>query len=109
MSIGQMKRRVTVQAITRTADSYGGQTETATSVATLWAYVEPLQGDEQLRAMQTGIQRPHRFTVRYRDDISAAEELIYNGRTFDVKSVVDTDERHRELVILADEVLAGVS
>lgn len=99
-----MRRIVTIRTNARTPDGMGGYTETPTDVDGIPARVEPLQGDEQLQAMQTGMVAPHRFTLRYRDDVQAATLLVYDSRTFDIKSVVDTEEKHRELIILADEV-----
>jgi SPP1 family predicted phage head-tail adaptor len=57
--------------------------------------------------MQTVGQRPHRFTLRYRTDLTGAKTLVYDGRTFDVKSIVDPEEKHRELIAMTDEVLDG--
>lgn len=101
---GQMRSLVTIQAVTRTPDGAGGYTEELTDVATAWARGEPLTGQEQIMAMQTGMTRPYRFTMRYRDDVSGATKILYDGRTFDVKSVVDPNEAHRELVIMTEEV-----
>lgn len=103
---GEMNRRITLRTVTRTPDGGGGYTETPVDSPPTWAKIEPLQGDEQLQAMQTGMVRPHRFTIRYRAGLTGATRIVYEGRVFDVRSVVDTDERHEELVILADEVLA---
>jgi SPP1 family predicted phage head-tail adaptor len=101
-----MRRRVTIRTSTQVPDGGGGYTETPTDVTEIPARVEPLEGREQLLAMQTGMQRPHRFTMRYRSGMTGAKTLIYDGRTFDIKSIVDPEERHRELVITADEVNA---
>lgn len=106
MRTGRMRRQVTIRTMTRTPDGMGGYTETPVDVPNVWAEVEPLEGREQLQAMQTGMQRPHRFTMRYRAGMTGAHTIIYATRTFDVKSVVDPDEKHRELVIMSDEVNA---
>lgn len=103
---GEMNRRITLRTVTLTPDGGGGYSETPVDSAPTWAKIEPLQGDEQLQAMQTGMVRPHRFTIAYRTGMTGATRIVYGSRVFDVKSVVDTDERHEELVILADEVLA---
>ena len=101
-----MRRVVTIRTMTRTPDGMGGYTETPTDVTNIPARVEPLEGREQLQAMQTGMQRPHRFVMRYRDGMTSATTLLYEDRTFDIKSVVDTEEKHRELIVMADEVFA---
>lgn len=102
---GEYNRRVTLGSVTRTPDGGGGYTETAVAGATVWAKVEPLQGNEKLQAMQTGMRRPHRFFVPYRDGVTGTTSLTYLGRTFDVQSVIDPDAAHEELEILADEVV----
>lgn len=99
-----MRRRVSLRAVTRTPDGGGGYTESPADTGPFWAHVEPLEGAEQIQAMQTGMQRPHRFTMRYQPGMTGATRIVYGSRIFDVKSVVDSDERHRELIVLADEV-----
>ena len=100
-------RKVMVRAMVRTADDYGGYTDAPADVGEWWVKVEPLEGTEQMQAMQAGLQRPHRFTGHYRAGLTGATELLYDGRRFDVNSVTDPDAKHRELVILADEMVAG--
>lgn len=106
MRTGLMRRVVTIRTNTNTPDGMGGYTETPTDVANIPARVEPLEGRELLLAQQTGMQRPHRFTLRYRTGMTGAKTLIYDTRTFDIKSVMDPEEKHRELIITADEVNA---
>ena len=106
MRTGLMRRVITIRTMARTPDGMGGYTETPTDVTNISARVEPLEGNELLRAQQTGMQRPHRFTLRYRTGMSAALTLLYDARTFNIKSVMDPEEKHRELVITADEVFA---
>lgn len=103
-----MRRRVTIRTNGQTPDGMGGYTETFFDSDEIHACIEPLEGREQLQAMQTGMQRPHRITMRYRTGLQGASFLVYDSRQFDIKSVVDPEERHRELVILADEVDADV-
>lgn len=105
ISAGEMQRRITIRSVTRVDDEYGGHTEQAVDVATVWAKVEPLEGNEQLRAMQAGMTRPHRFTIRYRTGITGATEVLYDSRRFNVTSVIDVDAGHREIAILADEAV----
>lgn len=104
MRTGMMRRTVTLRTNVQTANPMGGYTDTPTDIENIPARVSPLQGQEQVDAMQTGMQRPHRFTMRFRDGMTGATQILYDGRTFDIKSVVDPEERHRELQILADEV-----
>lgn len=100
---GKLRHRVTLQTKTTTTDAGGGTTETWTDTATVWAAVEPLEGTERLRAMQVSPTLSHRIRMRYRADVTTAMQVVYNGRAFDITSVVDVSERHRELQMLAEE------
>lgn len=106
MRTGLMRRTITIRTMTLTGDGMGGNTGTPTDVTGVYARVDPLEGREQLQAMQTGMVRPHRFYLRYRTGMTGANQIVYDGRTFDIQSVVDPEEKHRELVILADEVVS---
>lgn len=107
MKTGLMRRKITLQSVTSVPDGMGGTTETPLVVASnIDARIEPLQGNELLRAQQTGMQRPHRFTLRYRSGLTGAQTILYDGRTFDIKSIADPEEKHRELIVQADEVNA---
>lgn len=107
MRTGLMRRMVTIQSVTSVPDGGGGTTDTVVAVAeNIPARVEPLLGTELLRAQQTGMQRPHRFTIRYREGVSGSKTILYDGRTFDITSIQDPEEKHRELILQADEVNA---
>ena len=101
-----MRRKVTIRTMTRTPDGGGGYTESPVDVTGIDARVRPLEGRELIQAMQTGMQRPHEFTIRYRTGMTGAKTLIYDSRTFDIKSVIDPEEKHRELQLMTDEVNA---
>lgn len=106
MNAGQLRHRVVIRTMARTPDGMGGYTETPTDVTGIPARIDPLEGNEQINAMQTGMQRPHRIEIRYRSDMTGAKTIIYGARTFDIKSVVDPEERHVELHLLAEELNA---
>lgn len=102
-----MRRRITIQSVTSVSDGMGGTTDTVVAVATdIPARVRPLEGNELLRAQQTGMHRPHEFTIRYRPGVTGSKTLLYAGRTFDIKSIQDPEEKHRELILQADEINA---
>lgn len=105
MNPGRLRQQVTLQThAAASADALGGRADAWDDVATVWAAIEPLDGTEALRAMQQGIRQPHRITMRYRAGVTAAQRILYGARTFNLRSVVDVEMRHRELSILADEV-----
>jgi SPP1 family predicted phage head-tail adaptor len=104
---GNLRHTIVLQARTGSTDAGGGKTGAwADASPEIWASVEPLDGSQALRAMQQGLVTPHRVRMRYRDGVSAEKRVRYGARHFLIRSVVDVDERHRELQLLCDEVIA---
>lgn len=100
MRIGQLKDRVTIQNYVRTPDGYGGYTETWQDIATVWANIKPLRGREFFQAQQIQSEVTHKITIRYRNDIDETCRVKYNGQIFDIKSIIDIDNRHRFLELM---------
>jgi SPP1 family predicted phage head-tail adaptor len=76
-------------------------------VATLWAAIEPLQGREALLAAQAQTTLTHRVRLRGENrsrGITARNRLLYGSRIFDIQSVTDSQEGHRELVLDCQEL-----
>lgn len=106
MNPGSLRHQVTIQGVTRTDDAGGGYTEVPVTIAAgVWAAVEPLEGTERIRAMQTEASATHRVRIRYRADVTAAQRVIHEGRALELVSPpIDREERHVELVLLCREV-----
>lgn len=106
INAGELDKQIRLRTSTRVRNSSGGYTTTPVDSNPFWAKVEPLTGRELMVAMQTGIERPHRFTFRYADapDITAKAQILYDGRTFDIKSIIDPAEQHIKFEVLATEL-----
>lgn len=105
MRAGRLRHRVTLQQLTQVPDGGGGYTEDWTDVATVWAAVEPLRGQERYEAQQVQATLSHRITIRYRAGVEPSMRVVHDGRVFNVLSVIDPQERHRELQLLVEEVV----
>ena len=109
VALCRLRHVVVIQAENPTTDAGGGQTDpwaVPTVVATVRACIEPLKGFEKLRAMQLEDSVSHRFTMRWRSGVIAKHRLKFGTRLFNVRSVINVDERSRWLEILADEGVA---
>jgi SPP1 family predicted phage head-tail adaptor len=107
--IGRLHQRLAIEAPAPQADGYGGQGDPWTSPITLarvWGRVEPLRGRERLHGLQLEVQVTHRVTIRHRDDVTARHRLRLGARVFNVRAVIDVEERHRFLELLCEEGVA---
>jgi len=106
MRAGTLKRRVTIQSVTEGArDAYGEPDETITTHATRWASVEPLSGAELYRAHEVHPEVTHAVKMRYLSGVTTKMRIVLGTRTFEIKSVLNSEEDNRELVLMCTEML----
>lgn len=104
MNPGKLNKRITLQRFEKIKDSEGIVTEAWNDVATVWASAEPLRGREYFAAAAVNRENTVRFRIRYKPDVSSDMRIKYDGRFFDIQSVIDVNERHKELHLMAEEV-----
>jgi SPP1 family predicted phage head-tail adaptor len=105
MQAGRLRHRVTVQRATDAIDQYGDQTPTWTSLGTVWASVEPLNGREYFAAAQMQSEVSTRIVIRPISGVTLTpkDRVKFGSRYFDIQSVINRDERNRELQLLCVE------
>lgn len=107
MRIGDLRQRVTIQTMTQGSDSSGGTTRTpSTLVSNLPASVLPLAGQEAVAAAQQRSELRTRVTIRYRDDVSVKDRIVFGTRTLEIGSIADPDGRRWQLDLICAEVAA---
>lgn len=106
MRAGKLRHLVTVQTELEDQSSMtGAVTKAWATVASVYASVEPLIGRELQRAMAERAELTYTIRTRYLAGITTRHRLLYDGKTFNIRSVVDVEERHRELVLMCTEGL----
>jgi SPP1 family predicted phage head-tail adaptor len=105
MKAGSLRHQITIQTKTATTDAYGGPVDVWEDLETVWAAVEPLQGRELVTAQAVNAETTTRITIRYREGVTPANRIVFEGKYYNLLSVVDTDLKHREMIILASEGL----
>ena len=104
MLAGKLRHRIVIERATLTQNDYGEEVQTFATLATVWARVEPILGKERFAAFQTQSDVDHRILVRYQSALStlaANDRITWGSNTYDIRSVVNTDERDIELQIFA--------
>lgn len=106
LNAGDLRTRGVLQQRQSAADGQGGNVVTWVPVATVWAEVVAITGSEGVTADQ---QRPlvlYNITIRYRPGITPSEygadasmRFVVGARTFDIRTVIDIEERHEGLLL----------
>lgn len=100
---GELRHRITIEQVTETRDVIGGVTESWSTFATRWAAVEPLAGREYFSAQQEEADVDHRIRLRYLAGVVPKMRVKFGARLFDIQTVLNLDERKRELHLMARE------
>ena len=102
---GAARHQITVQTLADTPTEDGSTTATASTFCTIWASIEPLGGFERFVAKAQQDASTHCIRTRYVSGITPRMRAVLGTRTFNFTSVNDVEERHRELEIMATEVV----
>lgn len=105
MNAGKLNHRITVQSKTAAADTYGGETITWTTFATVWASIEPLRGNEFIESQRAGAELTTRIRVRYRSGYAPTMRVTWGTHVYDVEAVINVNEAGRETQLMCREVI----
>lgn len=103
MRAGDLRHRVEIVRAAVTRDASGAEVKTWPTLAHRWAQVRPLNGQEQLQAQQAQASMTHRIRIRYYEGLTVEDRIKFDGRFFDINSIADQDERHREMLLMCSE------
>lgn len=109
MQAGQLRERIAIQSYTAASDGMGGETQSWSTVATVWGRVRMVNGQEQFTAANERIQGTVSHKVNLREKaggvtLTIRHRLLWLGRTLEIVSIGDMEGRHREQVVMCREV-----
>lgn len=108
MRPGKLRHRVSIQRPPNTRDLQGGQAGSWVEIENgcVWASITPLSGSRRYEAAQVVQGVSHDITTRYLSGVTSEMKVVYGTRTFWIRSIVDVDERNRELRLMCEEQTA---
>ncbi|MDC9582710.1 phage head closure protein [Xenorhabdus sp. PR6a] len=104
MRAGRLRHRITLQKNKSTRDTFGGVINNWEDVADVWAEVIAISGRELVASGAVLSEATVRIWLRYRDDITTANRIVYqgastHGKTFAIVAVIP-DPKHTRLELL---------
>ena len=103
MRAGRLRHRVTIQNYTESQNTFGETTKTWADYATIWAAIEPVKGREFWESQQVNAEITTKITMRYLAGVKPKMRVLDDNRIFEIDSVINVDERNRELQLLVKE------
>lgn len=101
-NIGDLNRRLVLQAPVETDDGEGGVTRSYQTVTTLWAQVAPLSSRADIAAGSLGAALRYRIVIRLRDDVTTRHQFVDGEHVYRVIAARESADR-RFLEIDAEE------
>jgi SPP1 family predicted phage head-tail adaptor len=106
MNAGKLRNKIEIQRRDKTPDGAGGFKVDWVKIADTWAWIKPMGGTEGLVAMQLQAQVSHDIIIRYRSNLTAADRIVFQGRAFNIVSVIDIEERQHWMQLRCMEGVA---
>ena len=97
-AIGTRRRRLVLELPVDEPDGFGGILRRYVAGPVLWGAIEPVGAVERLRGGRDDSVATHRITLRARTGLTPAMRLAAGSRRFAIRTIVDSDERGRDLV-----------
>ena len=107
MQIGRLRERVTIQSKSVSRDGFGAEVIAWVNVATVWADVRSTDGTENVESTvdQMVATISHSVLIRHRAGLSPAMRVVWRGKVLRILSVVEKDNRQRQLLLKCSEVV----
>jgi len=103
MKIGDLSKRIEIQAITKVPDGLGGFINSYLTLYTIDAAIWDATSNERNTASATTLVISHRIRIRYKSGFKSTYRIKFGLRYFNIVSVVNPAEANRWLDIWAKE------
>lgn len=107
MQGGGLRHFITLQKPTQVPDSMGGYVTTWTSQYKCFSEIDPPKGREFFVAGQKQTEVVSRIRIRYYSSVKPDWRIKFGTsapfRYYDINSIIDPDERHREQIMMCTE------
>jgi SPP1 family predicted phage head-tail adaptor len=105
VKIGKLRHSITIEQVAEAQDSDGSIIETWSSFAAVQASIGPISGREYFAAQSMQADVTHRISLRFIAGVIPKMRAKYGSRIFDILSVINVDERNRELQLMCRECI----
>ena len=93
----QLDRIITIQQLTVVRDRFGGETETWTDLADVWASFRPQTTRERFENESniTQATTTAAFRIRWRDGLDATMRVIHDGDEWEITGIIPVGRRDK--------------
>jgi len=100
---GIYRHKITIQQPTESVDAFGQAIKSWSTYAQPFAAVEPLRGREYFASQQFNAEITTRIRLRYLSGVTPKMRVSFDGRIYNIQSIIDVSERNRETHLMCSE------
>jgi len=104
MRAGRMRHAVCIETPVEVPNEFGEPVKQWKQLGQVWAGIEPLKGNEKFSAMQVQSDVDSRIVMRWTDCVdkmTTKDRIVFGKKIYDIKDILNIDERNREVHIMA--------
>lgn len=101
LDAGELPHRVRIIRDT-IMHTHGAETRSPQVIATVWACVDFLSGNEAWKAQQVNATANVRVTMRYRNDLLNSDVMEYRDWRMEIREVIPEETTKTELVMMCE-------
>jgi SPP1 family predicted phage head-tail adaptor len=98
-----MRHLISVQEPIETQAADGSVVQAWSDYVVARASIEPLSGREYFSAQAEASSVSHRIRMRYVAGVTTKMRVVFDEREFEIESVINYEERNRELILMCEE------
>ena len=103
--VGTLRHRVQLQQKIMSTEPAGGHATTYVPIATVWASISSKSGGDYRGADSRGAKISHVVMLRFRNDLTVGDRILYGGRSLEILFVKDLNGRKAYLECACQEML----
>lgn len=104
MGIGELKHRITFQALSSVVNENGFETENYEDFKTVWAKVTNLHGKEYFEAAAIQKEKTVKFIIRAIEGLDESMKILFQGRNYNITFIDNIKYENKYIEIKALEV-----
>ena len=108
MRAGALRHQITIEEATETQDDDGHNIQTWSTFATVWGEFVVMKGsvgvgDENIQGDRPIAESNQQLRIRHLSGLTPKMRVSFDSRNFNIRSIVNTGERGREMMLRVTE------
>lgn len=103
INAGRLHKHIEIWRYESVVNAAGSDVNKLTKIKTVYGEIRPVRGSEYTEYYKDQHELSVRITIRYWADLRPTDVLVYHGRQYVIRSIINPEERNYILEVMAVE------